>query len=174
LVFLVVPLLLLTGPAQPTGAAGTIAVTTTNDELGSDPGCSLREAIQSANQGSSFDNCTGAAASGGNTITVPAGTYTITRPGLDDTNSGGDFDVTSVIEIRPSGNGPVTIHGGGIDRVFHVLGGANLTLSGVTVTGGDAQVDTYAGGIFVSAGTLAMQDSTLSHNQNALFGVAWP
>jgi CSLREA domain-containing protein len=39
-------------------AAGTIVVTTTADNFGTDPStCSLREAIRAANEGGNFDGC---------------------------------------------------------------------------------------------------------------------
>ena len=60
-------LLPVAGPPTP-AHAGTIQVTTTGDELGTGAGCSLREAIQSANQGSGFGGCSGATL-GGSVIT---------------------------------------------------------------------------------------------------------
>ncbi len=45
--------------------------------------CSLREAIDAAN-----------ASQGPDTINIPAGTYTVTRSGIDSDNANGDFDVT--------------------------------------------------------------------------------
>ncbi|MDQ3729582.1 MAG: CSLREA domain-containing protein, partial [Actinomycetota bacterium] len=38
-------------------SASTIEVTTTGDELAVDGDCSLREAVQSANENVSFDDC---------------------------------------------------------------------------------------------------------------------
>ena len=63
--------------------ATTITVTTTADEYGTGNACSLREAIHAANQDTAFGGC--AAGSGTDTISVPAGTYTLTlvQPGED-------------------------------------------------------------------------------------------
>lgn len=73
----VLVLALLLALAMPPGEvhAATIIVDTTDDELNSDGDCSLREAIQAANNNSVVDACT--AGTGDNTITLPAGTYTL-------------------------------------------------------------------------------------------------
>jgi len=63
-------------PGAGTVHAATLTVTTTTDELNSDGDCSLREAIQAANTDTAVDACP--AGSGADTITVPAGTYTLT------------------------------------------------------------------------------------------------
>src|SRR4051812_48659275 len=57
-------------------------ITDTNDGV-CDADCSLREAIVATN-----------AAAGPDTITLPAGTYTLSRTGIDDTAANGDLDVT--------------------------------------------------------------------------------
>ena len=78
---LVLPLALMLAFALPPGAAHAagIAVTTTADELNNDGECSLREAIQAANTNSVVDACV--AGAGDDTITLPAGTYTLTITG---------------------------------------------------------------------------------------------
>jgi CSLREA domain-containing protein len=140
-------LLGVVGVATPAYAA-TITVNTTADEFNAGSDCSLREAIQSANTNTAFGGCT--TGSGADTILIPAGTYTVTRAGLDDLNVSGDFDITSPITIQKAGAGTVTINGNGIDRVFQLLGGS-LTLEGLTVTGGNPQ-GVIGGGIVVNVG----------------------
>lgn len=58
-----------------TAEAATITVNTLDDELNVDGDCSLREAIEAANADAAVDSCT--AGNGDDTITVPAGTYTL-------------------------------------------------------------------------------------------------
>lgn len=59
--------------------AATITVNTTADENNADGDCSLREAIRSANGDVAIDACT--AGSGADTVSVPAGTYTLSIAG---------------------------------------------------------------------------------------------
>jgi CSLREA domain-containing protein len=69
-------------PTPPTN----IVVNTTDDELNGDGDCSLREAIQAANNDTAVDACP--AGSGGDTITIPAGTYTLSITGAgEDANA---------------------------------------------------------------------------------------
>src|SRR6476659_5279322 len=78
--------------------AATIPVTTTADESGATPtACSLREAITAANTDSAVGGCP--AGSGADIISLPAGTYTLTLVGSDDTNAAGDLDISSDVTI---------------------------------------------------------------------------
>lgn len=111
-------------------AAATINVTTTDDEwnaTGSGVGCSLREAIQSANENEAWGGCS--AGNGDDTINIPAGTYLITRLGRgEDDNVTGDFDFTDYqgIHLQGANDGKTIIDGGWNhphfcgDRLFHV------------------------------------------------------
>ncbi|NIM52595.1 MAG: CSLREA domain-containing protein, partial [Gemmatimonadales bacterium] len=99
--------------------AATITVNTTDDELNADGDCSLREAITAANTDAVVDTCT--AGSGTDTITVPAGTYTLSIAGTgEDAAATGDLDVTDDLTINGAGADSTIIDGGGIDRVLHV------------------------------------------------------
>jgi hypothetical protein len=139
-----------------------VTVNTTLDVLGHDNGMlSLRQAIIDAN-----------AAPKGDIIIVPAGTYTLTRPGINE-NAGltGDLDCSGDLTIRGAGAGTTTVDAAGLDRVFHVLAGGNVTLSGLTIKGGvDSAVDDSglgilgSGGGIVNEGTLFVRDCTVSGN----------
>jgi len=125
--------------------AATFVVNTTSDTQDAAPGngtcadsggqCSLRAAITEAN-----------ALSGADTITVPAGTYTISLAGADeDANASGDFDITSPVTLNGAGAATTIIQGNAapnvaIERVFHVIGaGATaVTINAVTVQNGHA------------------------------------
>src|SRR5687768_6181835 len=63
--------------------ATTIPVTTTVDELNADGDCSLREAVRAANTNLAVDDCDAGQNDQTDTITLPAGTYTLTLVGND-------------------------------------------------------------------------------------------
>ncbi len=114
--------------AAASASAATFTVTTTADKGDGtcDATCSLRDAVSAANLDATKD-----------TIVLAAGTYRLERFGLDETNENGDLDVSRPLVIQGSGAGTTTITASGLDRVIDVLG-TNLSLSGVTVTGGIA------------------------------------
>jgi len=134
------------------------------DELRADGDCSLREAIQAANTDAAVDACP--AGSGADTITLPAGTYTLNIPGAgEDANASGDLDITADLTINGAGAGATIIDGAALDRVFHIVErnrrvGATVEISGVTIRNGSAD---NAGGI-LNGGTLALDSSAVSGN----------
>lgn len=119
--------------AAPSQAA-TIKVTSTTDDFGSAPGCSLREAVYSANTDTAFGECT--AGSGADDVRLAKGSvYSRSIDGLgEDGDATGDIDVSSEMSIGPK-KGNATIDATGFDRVIDVLDGADLSLSRVTLTG---------------------------------------
>lgn len=149
-------------PLETRRLLAVIPVGTTADVIG-DPLTSLRDAVIQAN-----DTLTNP---GPDTIQVPAGTYSLTLfgPGEDGALSG-DLDVTDptgTTTIQGSGAGSTIIDASLLgDRAFHVLLGAGLTLDGVTVTGGTADLNFEAGGgIYNEGGTLTVSNSTISNNR---------
>ncbi len=110
-------------------------------------GCSLREAITASITNVSFGGCAAGSAAL-DTITLPAGTYTLTISGIENLNVQGDLDFT--INMNHDGEeGPLKILGlgsgatvdaggeGGInDRVFDIFGNMTVSLENLTVTGG--------------------------------------
>lgn len=141
-------LLLLLLPAQ----AATFTVNTAADIAGvCGPGCSLRQAIGSAN-----------ATPGPDTIRLPPGNYNLTLLGAgENANATGDLDVFSTIDIIPTpAVGARTIRGMDADRVFHVANAFHsLSLTGVTVTDGRTAAP---GGAIHAAGNLTLMSSTVS------------
>lgn len=140
----------------------SLAVTTTND---GGPG-SLRAAIDCANS-------TG----GANTITVPAGTYKLTRSGADeDGNNTGDLDILKSITLKGAGAATTIIDGNALDRVFDIKSpvqpvffvapadpnlATHATISGVTVRNG---IVTGNGGGIRSLAFLTLKDAVISGN----------
>jgi CSLREA domain-containing protein len=145
----------------PSSPGGPILVETPEDEL--DPssqngtGCSLREAIAAANGDATAD-----------TITLPAGLYTLTRTGNpEDDNARGDLDIIQPLTINGANARTTTIHGNGTasqpDRVLHVRSNASLNLSNATVTSGRS-TQTAGGGIRSDGRPMSLTDVTIAGN----------
>src|SRR5689334_18638946 len=123
----------LAAAAPPAGAAQMV-VNATADGVDANPGdgacrtadgkCTLRAAVQEADASQAAD-----------TIVLPAGRLTLTRPlnfplpsqtadlELDPAN--GDLDVTGTLTVRGAGADKTTIDAGGHDRAFDIqLGGS--------------------------------------------------
>jgi CSLREA domain-containing protein len=123
--------------------------------------CTLRAAIMQANY-------TG----GSNTIILPAGVYTLTRPGDDDNAVRGDLDITQPLTIQGAGSGVTIIDGNGAvtgDRVFQILSSATYTsLSGLTIRNGRKVVNTFdeGGGLYWDGGGshLSLTDVIFENN----------
>jgi CSLREA domain-containing protein len=158
--------LLFTLIAAPSAIAAPFTVTKTADtnDGSCDGDCSLREAISAANL------------AGPSTITVPAGTYTLTIDTLaadqDDANAEGDLDITGTVTITGAGPGHTIIDGNGPnlhDHVIQVVGTGNATISGVTVQNGHSTDEgggrDDGGGIHVEdLATLSLSNALLTNN----------
>ncbi len=110
--------LIQAGPAASApDATFVINVNTTTDEFdtsGSGTGCSLREAIKTANDATNFGGCArvSTTGSGSDTIIVPSGTYTLTLSGaFEDLDATGDLDIRNNMIITGSGSTPPVITG---------------------------------------------------------------
>jgi hypothetical protein len=120
---------------------------------------SLRAAINEANSRPGRD-----------TIILPRGTFLLSLTGRDeDMGLTGDLDITDDLEILGAGRFETSIDADGIDRVFHVLAGASLSISGVTITGGAAGPAAYGGGV-LNRGDLIFSDILLTDNSAARGG----
>lgn len=146
--------------------AATIAVDTTSDQFENGSDCSIREAIQAANQDADFDACAGTGAVyGDDAVSVPAGTYTLALIGIDDDNHAWDLDVIGggalAISGAGAGTGGTIIDGNGTSRVFDLRSGA-LALADLQVTGGDEDTGfNVGGGISTEAGTSLTLDGAV-------------
>ncbi|MFW6135408.1 MAG: Calx-beta domain-containing protein [Chloroflexota bacterium] len=160
---------LYAGPI-PAAHAATIVVNTTDDELNTDSDSSLREAIQAANTDTAVSGCT--AGSGADTITLPAGLYTLTIAGTNEEDNGtGDLDITDRLTINGDGEGISIIQAGtnstnGIDRVLDIRAFATVEINDVRIRYGRATFiagETHGGGIR-NVATLTLNNCTISSN----------
>jgi hypothetical protein len=128
--------------------------------------CSLREAIIGANSSSGHDS-----------ITLPVGTFTLTRPGLDDASLLGDLDITEAVTITGAGPAQTIVDGNGAvtgDRAFHVVGTPVVDLVGFTVRGGDTQPGNVGGGLYAPGiATLTVEDVVFTANKGDEGGGIW-
>ena len=141
-------------------AAGgsTIIVTTTSDAVGH-TGESLRDAIATANADALNDNSdtiTFVASLNGQTITLSQGQLELGQGGA---GSGA---------ITINGGGSITVSGNNASQVFLVDTGVQASLTGLTITDGNAS--TGGGGGIENEGTLTVSNSMLSGNSSYEFG----
>ena len=122
--------------AVPQAHAATITPSTFADDNTGNGNCTLREAIRAANANAAVDACP--AGSGADTITLAVGRYALSvGPAGDQVAASGDLDVTDPAGLTIAGNPDgSTVDGGGIDRVFQVLGPATASFDRLTITGG--------------------------------------
>ena len=124
--------------------------------LDADGNTTLRAAIMETN-----------ALAGNDTIVVQPGTYVLSIAGTgEDGTLTGDLDIANngSLTVASNGTDSTTIDADQIDRVFHVLSGADLTIEGLTITNGNVGADSHGGGIANSGGTLTVRNSTISGN----------
>jgi CSLREA domain-containing protein len=144
-------------PAAHATIVGVTKTADTNDGV-CDADCSLREAVIAAN-----------ATPGPAVINLPAGVYTLTLGGADDTAALGDLDIADDVAIVGAAASTTVVDGAAHDRVFEILGG-RATLIGVTVRNGDLAIGGGGGGISNRAGaSLTLVNSVVSGN-SATFG----
>ena len=163
-----------------------IVVDTNLDELDGKAGngnCSLREAIANANNDDQVQvDCL--AGSGKDVITLPEGTYTLTRVGAgEDGNTTGDLDIADDLQINGSGKNTriqagTTSPAGGrcedcVDRVIDIQSGVVVEINNITIQHGLTQdgvegVDwgngEFGGGIR-NSGDLTLNSCTVRYNR---------
>jgi VCBS repeat-containing protein/predicted outer membrane repeat protein len=131
----------------PTARAASLAVTNTNDSGAG----SLRQAITDAASGDTI------------TFNLSGCPCTITLAS--------QLEINKALTITGPGASTMTISGNNAVRVFNVVAGGALNLSGVTVANGNAAGLTDGGGIFNFGGTVTVSNSAFSGN-SARYGGA--
>jgi hypothetical protein len=130
----------------------------------------LRAAITEAN-----------ALAGADTITLPAGTYTISLTGGgENVNASGDFDLTSEITINGAGSGSTIVQasasrGTATERVFHLRAtGVPTIINDLTVRYGryTTASNTFGAGIRVDVGAVnaTLTNVVVTENDNGTSG----
>jgi CSLREA domain-containing protein len=190
LLLLITQLFLCLGIATVSQAATTIFnVNSFADEVDANPGdgscqtasgvCSLRAAIQEANATSNTTDAQGNVQP--HIINLPAGTYTLSLTGInEDQAATGDLDISgsvNIVGVDANGNpnadpSQTIIDGGGIDRVFQIMG--TVSISNLTVQHGYVDADTNnnvssggggGGGGIYNSGSLRIENCVIQNNQ---------
>ncbi|MEZ4864700.1 MAG: choice-of-anchor Q domain-containing protein [Caldilineaceae bacterium] len=159
----IVGLLLCVAPVY---AQTSITVTTDQDTVAADGLCSLREAVIAANTDGAFNDCP--AGSGADTITFSSNlplplTIVLTQTGQNEDNAAtGDLDIAGELTIAGE---QVTIDGNDADRVFEILSGARVTMTGLTVRNGNPGAGKNGGGLLLDlTARLTMTNSQVISN----------
>ena len=148
--------------------AATITVTSTADD---GVGCTLRNAVASANSASSVGGCA-AGTTGSNTIQLGNATYSVNASGnrpINLINSGGTGGNAIVIQ----GSTFATIDAANTGRIFDndsanpVETAISITLRNLEIFGGNADT---GGGMYVADNATATLDSVLFIGNNGAFG----
>ncbi|MBL8093188.1 MAG: CSLREA domain-containing protein [Anaerolineales bacterium] len=125
----------LAGTVGPLGIAhaAIITVTTSTDEINADGDCSLREAIVAANTNTAVDACP--AGSGADTITLPAGTFTLSLAGINENAAAtGDLDIVDDLTLVGDSTATTIIDVAGLDRAFEVFPDPVVAMSRLSIT----------------------------------------
>jgi predicted outer membrane repeat protein len=159
-----VQLTLTAGPGyQPGGSSAATATIAANgyhvfSTADSGPG-SLRQAFADAAAQGGASNITLDPALSGQTITLASEIALTDAEGVT-------LDATAL----PAG---LTISGGGINRIFRISNGANVTLRALTLTGGNINYPDYGGAIYNIYSTLTLERCTfMSNTASATLGGA--
>lgn len=109
-----------------------------------DGNSSLRAAVMEAN-----------ALPGDDTILLIPGTYRLTIAGRDEDGAAkGDLDISDNLTIIGAGVDQTFINGAELDRIFHVLPGAQLDLQNLTIRNGEEVI----GGAILNGGSLTLDN----------------
>jgi hypothetical protein len=140
--------------------AATITVTTTAAGVNKGDGrCSLAEAIINANDdAATYGDC--GAGAGADTIVLPKGSLAFAASHTDYHGATALPVITSEITIAGKRTKISRAKNASAFRFFAVAPAGNLTLEGVTVSGGSANT----GGAVLNYGSLTVHDSTISGN----------
>ena len=150
-------------------AATTYNITSTSMVSAADGECTLVEALASASQNATVNDCVSTA--GPYTINLVPGIYSFSTKTYVDGNFGDTAVSVAAADVTINGNGATLSRNpvGDNMRLFYIGNFRSLTLSNVTVSGfnasNTAQVLAYWGGALAMVqGTLNIENSTISGN----------
>ncbi len=151
-----------------------LATTITVNDGGDTPvagACTLREAILAANTGAAVGGC--AAGTGIDTIKIAVARVTLSQPDSGTADAAtGDLDIDHTLTIDGAAGG-TTVDGAQLDRIFDIAGTGNVTMTGLTITGGLTPLDPVLhaqaksgemGGGIRNAGALTLALVTITGN----------
>jgi hypothetical protein len=137
----------------------TVPTTFTVNNLNDGGPGSLREAISIANASSDLDFI--------NFVPGLSGTINLSLIGADDTNAGGDLDILHAVFIQGPGANILTVRQTALnERVFEVLpeGGTSVSISGLTITGGNGNHNGGGGVELATAANLTLSAVEITGN----------
>jgi len=147
----------------PTPPPAPIAIESTTDAIAKDGVCTLREAIINTNNDDQSGSTDCPAGNGADSINLAATAYSLTIAGIGENGAlTGDLDITDNLTISGTNESATIIDGGRLDRVLHIIGNPNVTVSGVTIRNGRVTED--GAGIFNENGILILDKVTISDN----------
>lgn len=159
---------------------GTIYVSATSDVVADDGSCTLREAIVAANtnipSGWMSGECPVGQGSRPDTISLANGAMYSLSIGSSDEDSAADGDldiwdnpaiVGLIILVQGSGTATIVQDAAPDDRVLHILGGASVKITGLTLSGGSSVV---SGGGIQNEGNLSLDKCSISSNSASEYG----
>jgi CSLREA domain-containing protein len=159
--------------------AATIDVTTAADTVADGGGCSLREAVTSANgDDGGASGCT--SGSGDDTIALAAATYGLSGDDGEDNNASGDLDVTSDIVLDGAGAGSTVIDANAIDRAIDVQNNGaassiDVTIQRLTIRNGSVLGGSDDGGAVLmrdANGSIAVREAVIENSHAGRYGGA--
>ena len=165
--FVIIPLV---GNASAAPQAATITVNTEADELAEGGGCSLREAVISANNHAASYDCL-LDGTGDITILIPGGTYYLTRSGVETLISEfDDLDIVTSMAITGAGPGETYVDGSDLSRIFDIQAGdtATITINELTIRNGNSGVS--AGGGIRNHSNLILENVIVTGNHSGDYG----
>ncbi len=127
---------------------------------GSDQSISLREAILAAN-----------ATQGSDVIVLASGTYRLSIQGANESHSNtGDLNITDSVELLGAGLTSTTIDGLSTDRLFTIDNHATVSMSGMTLVGGNAPTNRDGGAILIQNSSSLTLDQVRIQQSTAFKG----
>ena len=140
-------------PAAPVKAATTIQVNVNNDNVGDTcpATCSIRAALTQANSTS------------GDTISIPANTYTLAQ---------GQLVASAPMTITGAGAATTIVDGAALSRVLQITAAGDVGMSGITIRNGKVVgvANNAAGAGIQVLGTLRLSSSLVANNTVAVTG----